>query len=359
VQEETHPFTRTASGASRYEWLTAPPAPALSGGRGLSDAGLAIWSHWRILCVLLLLAAPFCYAMFASRDERPATAPSPRAAAQAVRPIPSPFAREALRPLSRDAAQAWNDATPLATTDNPAAPSFLLPLADMTDYQRSMQCMTMAVYYEAGNEPTEGERAVAQVVLNRLRHPVYPKTVCGVVFEGASRRTGCQFTFACDGSMARKPNAVSWRRAELVAAAALAGYVYEPVGMATHYHANYVVPYWAATLDKVATIGAHIFYRWKGRWGLPQAFVGRYAGKEPALSFVETQTAAPELTPGRSNPVIVKAADRPVIAASSAPAGPAGGRSPDAVSLDRRWIVPRDEAPSPTAPPTLAYAPLP
>ena len=354
MAEQQHLSSEAGLRPATYYCLTAPAT--YPGGAAALLHRRSAWRHWRLFLVLLLLAGPFCYAIFAGSNP---SAPTPRAISrplQQARPIGSPFAKEALRPLSSDAAQAWNESTPLSGAVNPAAAAFLLPLTSMTDYQRSVQCMTMAIYYEAGNEPTEGERAVAQVVLNRLRHPVYPKTVCGVIFEGASRKTGCQFTFACDGSMARTPNAASWRRAEMVATAALAGYVYEPVGMATHYHANYVVPYWAATLDKVATLGAHIFYRWNGRGGLPQAFVGRYAGKEPALDFLSAAVTAPEPVATPAKPMIVSAVDRPVIATTAAPARSAAARAPEAVSLEQRWIVPRGEMAEPTAPPSLPYA---
>jgi spore germination cell wall hydrolase CwlJ-like protein len=146
------------------------------------------------------------------------------------------------------------------------------------DQQRALLCLSQAVYYEAGFEPLEGRRAVAQVVLNRLRHPAFPKSICGVVYQGAGTGT-CQFTFVCDGALYRRPADDAWREAEAVARAALAGYVEKSVGEATHYHADYVAPRWAPLLAKVAQIGQHIFYRWPGAWGQPQAFAGRYIGE--------------------------------------------------------------------------------
>jgi hypothetical protein len=155
---------------------------------------------------------------------------------------------------------------------------------DADDRARAIHCMAQAIYYEAAREPLRGQQAVAQVVLNRMRHPAYPKSVCGVVFQGAARATGCQFTFTCDGSLRWAPQADRWRRAEDVAKKALAGYVDRDVGSATHYHANYVAPYWAPTLVKMTQVGAHIFYRWTGPWGEPPAFTGRYAGREADLT---------------------------------------------------------------------------
>ncbi len=132
------------------------------------------------------------------------------------------------------------------------------------DRAKAAECLTLAIAYEAGFEPVEGQQAVAEVVLNRARHRAYPKTVCGVVFQGSQRRTGCQFTFTCDGALNRRlPDAVL-DRARTVALAALAGSIAPVLGGATHYHADYVRPYWALSLVRVASIGAHIFYRMPG-----------------------------------------------------------------------------------------------
>ncbi len=149
------------------------------------------------------------------------------------------------------------------------------------DQTRALQCLTAAIYYEAAMEPDAGQQAVAQVVLNRMMHPSYPNTVCGVVSQGSERVSGCQFTFSCDGAMARAPSPIYWARARRVAERALAGYVYRPVGTATHYHTTEVSPYWAPSLDYIGTIGAHRFYRWKGAAGRSVAFTTRYLGGEP------------------------------------------------------------------------------
>jgi len=169
-----------------------------------------------------------------------------------------------------------------ATGSGPAA----RPLAargTSLDRARAMQCLTTAIYYEAASEPDAGQRAVAQVVLNRVAHPAWPNTVCGVVYQG-SERPSCQFSFACDGSLARRPMAVFWERARRVAADALAGQVYAPVGLATHYHTNAVHPYWADSLAFIGTIGAHRFYRWSGTAGRPAAFFSVYSGGEPVAA---------------------------------------------------------------------------
>ncbi|PZQ64676.1 MAG: cell wall hydrolase [Phenylobacterium zucineum] len=164
----------------------------------------------------------------------------------------------------------------------PMRPFVLKAAAD--DRARAVECLSQAVYYEAAREPQVGQEAVAQVVLNRMRHPAYPKSVCGVVYQGSARTTGCQFTFTCDGSLAYAPVPALWKRARAVAERALNGYVDKTVGSATHYHAQYVAPYWAPTLVKMTQVGQHIFYRWTGPWGEPPAFTGRYAGGEAYLT---------------------------------------------------------------------------
>ncbi|HTN14448.1 MAG TPA: cell wall hydrolase [Sphingomonadaceae bacterium] len=179
-----------------------------------------------------------------------------------------------------------------ATADGTAARPVAIA-GSPVDKSRALQCMTMAIYYEAATESDAGQRAVAQVVLNRVAHPAYPGTVCGVVFQGSERSTGCQFSFTCDGSLARAPARKFWDRAQRVAMAAMAGAVYRPVGLATHYHTVQIHPYWADSLNNVTTIGAHTFYRWRGAAGLPGAFTQAYFGGEP-LPQRHKPTAAPD-----------------------------------------------------------------
>jgi spore germination cell wall hydrolase CwlJ-like protein len=176
-----------------------------------------------------------------------------------------------------DQAKMINASLPFSSGPLHSATPFALNGSDL-DERRALLCLTQAVYYEAGFEPLEGRRAVAQVVLNRLRHPAFPKSLCGVVYQGAGSGT-CQFTFVCDGALYRPPALGAWRQAEEVARAALGGFVERSVGEATHYHADYVAPRWAPLLAKVAQIGQHIFYRWPGSWGQPAAFTGRYIGE--------------------------------------------------------------------------------
>ncbi len=156
--------------------------------------------------------------------------------------------------------------------------------------QRAQQCLAQAIWYEAASESEAGQRAVAQVVLNRVSHPSWPGSVCGVVYEGSQRSTGCQFSFTCDGSLRRRAAGASWSRAQRIADEALAGSVYRPVGHATHYHTLWVSPYWAPSLEHVGTIGAHRFYKQRGSAGRKEAFTLRYSGFEPGVSG---RTAAP------------------------------------------------------------------
>jgi spore germination cell wall hydrolase CwlJ-like protein len=199
---------------------------------------------------------------------------------------PAPAITEAppqiFRALTPQEAVAANAAVPISKLPNPAASPFAIAQSNAEDYAKALNCLTAAVYYEAASESAEGQAAVAQVVLNRLRHPLFPKTVCGVVFEGSSLPTGCQFTFTCDGSLDRTPSIVGWKQASEIAERALHGYVMKSVGEATHYHTVWVVPYWQPTVVKLTQIGAHIFYRWAGGMGSPRAFAGQYAGSEPA-----------------------------------------------------------------------------
>jgi spore germination cell wall hydrolase CwlJ-like protein len=207
--------------------------------------------------------------------------------------------------LTGDDALAKNAALPFAEDPILAAKPFAITNVYTGAGLTALQCLTQAVYYEAAYEPIAGRRAVAQVVLNRMRHPAFPNSVCGVVYQGSTKRV-CQFSFTCDGSLNRVPARGAWAESEAVAIAALSGYVERSVGQATHYHANYVSPYWAPNLVKLAQIRTHIFYRWPGKWGLPAAFTARYSGVEgiPAA----TMLAAGELPVDGALPLTPEAA---------------------------------------------------
>jgi len=178
-----------------------------------------------------------------------------------------------------DAARARNAAVPFVKGPISPAPRFAFK-GSAEDRSRATECLALAAMAEAGASDI-GQRAVIQVVLNRVRHPAFAKTVCGVVFQGSERATGCQFTFTCDGSLARRYSDSAWLQARVRAGEALGGYVFKPVGLATHYHTDWVYPYWSPELDKLAKIETHLFFRWPGFWGTRAAFSAAYRGGEP------------------------------------------------------------------------------
>lgn len=230
----------------------------------------------------------------------------------------------ALEDLTPEEAQKRNAAIPAAKSVGPAARPFKIALADGQNYVQALDCMTAAIYYEAANEPLDGQRAVAQVVINRSRHQAYPHNICAVVYQGWERSTGCQFSFTCNGSLRRPPVPALWERARRVAGMALAGLVYAPVGLATHYHADYVLPYWGPTLVKQVTIGRHIFYRWPGTWGTPRSFVAGYVGQEQNVRADLMMAGADSEADGMmlsndSAPVAAMPTSRPVLVAGALP----------------------------------------
>lgn len=215
-----------------------------------------------------------------------------------------------------------------------AAPAGLFRGITSLDSARALHCLTSAVYYEAGSEPDDGQRAVAQVVLNRVRSPLWPNSVCGVVYQGSERVDfRCQFTFSCDGSLARMPSASGWARARRIASEALGGVVYTPVGVATHYHTLAVRPDWSGSLQPVAVIGAHIFYRNRGYNGTVEAFRTAYTGRElqsgPARTSWPVKPVAPLDLLGATTPLQAAA---PPVYAPAAPQ-PAPGWTPPPPTL--------------------------
>lgn len=172
-------------------------------------------------------------------------------------------------------------------------------LAGVLDSSRELECLTQAVYFEARGETAAGQAAVAQVVLNRVRNPAFPKSVCGVVFQGAARGVGCQFSFACDGSMRKRREEAAWTRAQQVASRALSGGVMGAVGNATHFHTIHVDPSWAPNLLRVAQVGLHVFYRF-GHPASPAEFAEAIApppeeaAAPPELRLATAVAVAPE-----------------------------------------------------------------
>lgn len=268
--------------------------------------------------------------------------PSKRAVTDLAKPLPRLPLPQDYKPLTADDALAENEQLPFSTAPIERAPPLVVPLnaSAFVGRRSAIDCLTAAVYYEAAQESLTGKRGVAQVVLNRARHPAFPNSVCGVVYQGSERRTGCQFTFTCDGSLARRPSRVGWDAARQVALAALSGYVEPKVGMATHYHADYVVPYWASSLAKLAKIDRHIFYRWAGGWGRRAAFRQSVSQEQ----FFDTQPQIEGLT-GLDSDVTFASP----YAAEAVPPGPrlAADESAGALTSTGGATLPRSEvAPS-------------
>ncbi len=185
-------------------------------------------------------------------------------------------------------------------------------LAGALETSRELECLTQAVYFEARGETPAGQAAVAQVVLNRVRHPAFPKSVCGVVFQGSGKRVGCQFSFACNGSMHARRESAAWDRARRVASRALGGFVMSAVGDSTHFHTLNVAPNWGPRLVRTAEVGMHVFYKF-----------GRSAPKaEERVYYASLATPAPpkvEVSPDL-HAAVMKAPESAVAAAEVKPA---------------------------------------
>ena len=198
-----------------------------------------------------------------------------------------------------------------------------------------LECMTDAVYYEARSESARGQAAVAQVVMNRVRHPAYPKSVCGVVFQG-TRASSCQFSFACDGSMRQRREAGAWSQARRVAAQALAGAVVGNIGAATHYHTIAVSPAWAPQMLRVAQVGVHVFYRLSPRRA---RLLAAEPGQERLVLTSAPVSVVPEvkLAPAGIEAVVEESLREPTPGEPSPAA-----KAPEAVALGAR----QDETPT-------------
>jgi spore germination cell wall hydrolase CwlJ-like protein len=170
------------------------------------------------------------------------------------------FAADDPREGDREGGKDWGQGWPSAMGERAAVGHRASPL----ESARQLDCLTQAVYFEARGEIPRGQAAVAQVVMNRVANPSFPKTVCGVVFQGAAQSAlghGCQFSFACDGSMRHGLEAEAWDRARQVAERALSGAVLADIGSATHFHTTSVRPDWGPQMLRVAQVGLHVFYR--------------------------------------------------------------------------------------------------
>ena len=248
-----------------------------------------------VAAILLLVFAALSL-VGASKDPQRTVPPVAAEGMPAVEALPASGEDTAIveSELAPGDAQARNAAVALVEGGPGTARPFLFE-GSSADRARARDCLALAAMAEAGYGDID-QRAVMQVVLNRARHPGFANTVCGVVYQGSQRATGCQFSFTCDGSLARTYPASQWRYARQRAEEALGGRVESAVGIATHYHANYVYPWWSDQLDKIAVVGPHLFFRWRGFWGTNRAFSVAYRGGEPdptALRIVAQETERP------------------------------------------------------------------
>lgn len=142
------------------------------------------------------------------------------------------------------------------------------PLPAESFSQKEQRCLAIGIYFEARGEPAEGQAAVSQVILNRVRNPTFPDSICGVVYQNSHWRNRCQFSFTCDGIKDRVTSPKHWKLAQDIAMATTAGKIWlDDIGSSTHYHANYVNPRWAHSMKRLTKIGLHIFYRtYNGGW---------------------------------------------------------------------------------------------
>lgn len=291
-------------------------------------------------------------AVYQLRAESAGSAATATAAGTADVPLPGtpPPAIEPLELLEIpvEDAKALNAKMPFSSDPTLPANSFVFA-GSPNDRMRALDCLSTSVLYEAGDDRV-GQEAVAQVVLNRARHPAYPATVCGVVFQGSERRTGCQFTFTCDGALRRSWSSGAWDRARAVANSALSGGVFAQVGTATHYHTDWVVPYWASSLSKITKVGPHIFYRWTGGWGKLSAFRQRITGVEPGQSKLAATSAAHALVvvPEALAPVSESSLDAEVasvvVPGTSVISSVPGGRVSGTISPQKTVIASSGEA---------------
>ena len=255
--------------------------------------GLLVLGGFAMLAALIAWAVLVTTAM-------PSTEPWPeRAALPPLAPTAPPPAMDAplvFAELPPETARTINARIPFARLGPPAAG--FVAAGDIASRGRAIDCLAAAMWFEAGDDPA-GNESVGQVVLNRVRHPAFPATVCGVVFQGAERSSGCQFTFSCDGALARLPSPLTFDRIRTRAAVLFGGKVDRSVGLATHYHADWVHPIWSTELEKIARVGTHLFFRWKGAWGGPGAQSKRYGGEEPFIVQLAGLSAAhqPPLDP--------------------------------------------------------------
>jgi len=240
-------------------------------------------------------------------------------------------------PLSGDDAVAKNAADRFVELGTAAQPfRFAGPPVER---QRARVCLAAAMLYEAGGS-TAGQLAVGQVVLNRVRHPAFPGSVCGVVLQGSERADGCQFTFTCDGSLSRSYTSAAVAGALLHADLMLDGYVFRRVGLATHYHTEAVYPWWSPQLDKIAQVGPHLFFRWQGFWGSPAALAAKRKQPEPPAPLLARFDPGSTLVAAGAQGTTVESVGDTAVALPTSMPQPAIDRKPTSSALERAGSAP-------------------
>lgn len=291
------------------------------------------WTGWLFVLIAAAAIVAVLYSSELASVGRQDARPHPVAPPADVVPDVQPME---LAPVTEADARAQNADIPLVTKGFVAARPFLY--AGSGDGRaRARDCLAAAMLYEAGDD-SKGQLAVGQVVINRARHPAFPKSICGVVFQGSERATGCQFTFTCDGALNRRYSDAAWARAQANADSMLSGTTYPKVGLATHYHTDWVRPYWSDSLEKIAIVDTHLFFRWPGYWGTPGAFRGAVSGNDAGIAKMAA------ISPAHALAVGAPSADLAGVDANAAVgeakvvvgAGDAAGRDTIYVALDRR-----------------------
>ncbi|RZK01288.1 MAG: cell wall hydrolase [Novosphingobium sp.] len=293
----------------------APPAGDAAGKRpgfaASSSSRPVLERQWRkgsrrgpwivLALVLSALVGTALYLTMPDRTGISARGASPTATVSTkAPPLLPPVETLEILPIGPDAARAQNERQPFATGPIALARPFVFR-GDAQARSRARDCLAAGAWYEAGNDAI-GQSSVVQVILNRARHPAFPADICSTVFQGSERRTGCQFSFTCDGSMARRrPSPAQWIKAQALAENALSGFVDPRVGVATHYHTDWVVAKWSPKMEKLTQVGTHLFFRWPGSFGRPQAFARHtfaVEASEPlmaALSPAHASGSAPQV----------------------------------------------------------------
>jgi spore germination cell wall hydrolase CwlJ-like protein len=240
--------------------------------------------------------------------------------------------------------------TPAALQVSPSQPDTFADVR-VAKGQGALDCLADAVYYEARGESDRGQAAVAQVVLNRVRRTGFPKSVCGVVFQGASAHE-CQFSFACDGAMSQGREQAAWRRARQVARSALDGSVMQDVGDATNFHVARLGQIWGSGLVKVAQVGAHVFYRLTGHGSFEARPATPHGDDEP-----DPITAIPADGGGEQASLILASAVSVKPMGEGGPVGPVPepASAPAAPPIAKAAAAPTPRAPAnPSVPVTTA-----